>query len=69
MGVAANTAEDVIHDNKSVKESLVDNALNEISRFGGGGRGARKRTSTLPINRKGKKKSRKQEKDALDVYK
>lgn len=45
-GVAANTAEDVIYDRKSFKDSLIDNAMNEVS--------GNKRKSS--INRKKKKK-------------
>jgi hypothetical protein len=50
VGVAANTAEDVIYHEKPFKQSLVDNAMNEVSNFIPSNQQKRR-----PINRKRKK--------------
>ena len=55
-GVAANTAEDVIYDRKSFKDSLIDNAMNEVTNNNN-------KRKSRSINRVGKKK--KSRKDAL----
>ena len=58
-GVAANTAEDVIYDRKSFKDSLIDNAMNEVTNTNFNKRKSRS------INRVGKKKKNNSRKDAL----
>jgi len=58
-GVAANTAEDVIYDRKSFKDSLIDNAMNEVANKNFNNNKRKSRS----INRVGKKK--KSRKDAL----
>lgn len=53
-GVAADTAEDVIHGRKSFKDSLVDNAMEGVKEL-------------IPINTTPTRKRRNREPDSLDT--
>lgn len=63
-GVAAHTAEDILFDNKSFKDSLIDNTMGEVSKIFTGNTATKRKRRTSSINRSKKSRNRQQQ-DAL----